>query len=839
MRGTNRALVLLVGMVVALGCGDLQSSKSVFHTETVGPEGKTVVFETLTIVVPAGAVDNDVEISIASTDDHPSGNVGPAYEVTTTAKLLQPVTLVFAVDKSLVGQDVKFEELALAWVGEDGKWTPLDGAVASAGSGAAGTVSGSTTHLSTWGVLPNPVFPPPPCEEGCDDEDPCTVDSCDKDGNCSNVPKDCDDANPCTEDSCGKDGNCSNAPMDCDDGDPCTDDKCVGDAGCVHTPIPDCCSNVGYFSDWKVPGDTCWDPPKHYCSEGASEAFTVACTENLSLCCVYADSCVPCGWTTDCDFCPMEGGDEWEYQYCGPPGGVCAAAPVPLPAFSSPECPPPHSNQDEPICLDEVTPEKKPMGQSCQSDDECETGQCVDIGGPGMICTAECLEECPPPFVCQGVEVPGGDLVFVCVPPCTPDCAGKECGDDGCGGSCGECVPYEVCSAGTCTQVTSCPEAVECSLWCWPTWGWECMSDYCGGGLPPAEYAQAEKVIECLSGLCPIGSDSGTEECVQDALVAGCAEAWAQCLGCEPDCAGKACGPDGCGGKCGQCDTGVCGADGQCHLFCEPACEPQGKCGPDGCGTWCGSCPENQGVACSDQGACEPCTPSCEGKACGPDGCRGWCDLCPVGQTCSHETGQCVPACTCQGTPCFADGFESGTVDGWSVDGDVQVVPNLGATPAPEGSYMALVGNGISAQHEGGTIERGFCIPADAKWLKMAFAFYSEEFKEWCGSVFQDAVEVTLTDGEQTVTVLDFSIDDVCPASECNGCGTLFGELAQSDVAFDQGDVWSTAWQKLAFPLPPGLAGKPVTLKISVTDKGDSIYISVLALDAIEFSAAE
>jgi len=28
---------------------------------------------------------------------------------------------------------------------------------------------------------------------------------------------------------------------------------------------------------------------------------------------------------------------------------------------------------------------------------------------------------------------------------CTPNCNGKECGDDGCGGSCGECTGYESC----------------------------------------------------------------------------------------------------------------------------------------------------------------------------------------------------------------------------------------------------------------------------------------------------------------------------------------------------------------------------------------------------------
>ena len=35
---------------------------------------------------------------------------------------------------------------------------------------------------------------------------------------------------------------------------------------------------------------------------------------------------------------------------------------------------------------------------------------------------------------------------------CTPDCTGKECGDDGCGGSCGTCPAPAICTGGTCTS---------------------------------------------------------------------------------------------------------------------------------------------------------------------------------------------------------------------------------------------------------------------------------------------------------------------------------------------------------------------------------------------------
>jgi hypothetical protein len=34
-----------------------------------------------------------------------------------------------------------------------------------------------------------------------------------------------------------------------------------------------------------------------------------------------------------------------------------------------------------------------------------------------------------------------------CLPPCAPDCTGKLCGDDGCGGSCGRCATGEGCAS--------------------------------------------------------------------------------------------------------------------------------------------------------------------------------------------------------------------------------------------------------------------------------------------------------------------------------------------------------------------------------------------------------
>ena len=41
-----------------------------------------------------------------------------------------------------------------------------------------------------------------------------------------------------------------------------------------------------------------------------------------------------------------------------------------------------------------------------------------------------------------------------CESTCTPDCTGRECGDDGCGGSCGTCSGAEICNVtGQCVPV--------------------------------------------------------------------------------------------------------------------------------------------------------------------------------------------------------------------------------------------------------------------------------------------------------------------------------------------------------------------------------------------------
>lgn len=79
------------------------------------------------------------------------------------------------------------------------------------------------------------------CQDGtpldCDDDNPCTDDSCDSATGCVNEPNTdaCEDGNDCTTNDTCVDGECAGgAQPNCDDDDACTIDTCELLAGCVN-----------------------------------------------------------------------------------------------------------------------------------------------------------------------------------------------------------------------------------------------------------------------------------------------------------------------------------------------------------------------------------------------------------------------------------------------------------------------------------------------------------------------------------------------------------------------------------------------------------------------------
>lgn len=208
--------------------------------------------------------------------------------------------------------------------------------------------------------------------------------------------------------------------------------------------------------------------------------------------------------------------------------------------------------------------------------------------------------ECGPSETCDERE-------GVCV-ACTPQCGERACGDDGCGGSCGDCE-----------------EGLECNgaFRCGPP------------GCVPA-------TCDELGLACGEGDD-------------GCG-AMIDCGGC-PD--GETCGG---GGTPGACGTGGC--ENACTSEGATQCEGDGvvRCvvGTGGCLAWSSATPCTNGLVCS-AGVCrsscvdecpEAQQRTCDGsgyKVCGnhdSDSCREWGPrrACGAGTTCSN--GQCLSTCT-------------------------------------------------------------------------------------------------------------------------------------------------------------------------------------------------
>jgi hypothetical protein len=177
-----------------------------------------------------------------------------------------------------------------------------------------------------------------------------------------------------------------------------------------------------------------------------------------------------------------------------------------------------------------------------------------------------CLERLYEPCTGLGVCDP---LQGKCLGGCTPDCNNKLCGDDGCGGTCGTCPANFTCTAGQCNQV------------CVPSClGKECGSDGCGGlcgqCVAPGTCSDAglcSKKGSCF-GVCDHSfSDWGCfcdEQCIGygDCCADICESCplLSHCDPCTPDCSGRECGSNGCGGSCGPCPEGeTCSDAGLCQ----------------------------------------------------------------------------------------------------------------------------------------------------------------------------------------------------------------------------------------------------------------------------------
>lgn len=231
---------------------------------------------------------------------------------------------------------------------------------------------------------------------------------------------------------------------------------------------------------------------------------------------------------------------------------------------------------------------------------------------------------------------------------CQPQCEDKDCGEDGCDGTCGACEAGYDCSDNICVGdcVWLCDD-FDC--------GTAGLADECGCGTCDEGY-ECETAAGTCTADCP--ALCGTKECGQAGLSQEC-----NCGTCSDnyDCA---------------IESGMCAAD--CPALCGPA-----TCGAAGIVDECpcGSCPEN--YAC-EQGTCTAnCGAICGSLDCGTAGEEDECDcgqcndddICTqdfcTDNTCPYEEVTCDDGVECTADICDSIGGCSSTLneDSCLIDG--------------------------------------------------------------------------------------------------------------------------------------------------------------------------
>ncbi|MFH1530846.1 MAG: DUF4159 domain-containing protein [Pseudomonadota bacterium] len=450
----------------------------------------------------------------------------------------------------------------------------------------------------------------------CDDGAPCTVgDHCEA-GVCVATPKDCDDDNPCTDDSCDPDGECQQLDNDdwCNDGDPCTTDdqcqagacqgdlttcECETDADCGKLEDGDLCNGTLYCDTGVLP-QVCKVDPGSVIACPDPEGVDAPCLK--SSCDPVSGECGVVEWhegfpCEEGDLCSV--GDLCEKGTCLP--GVAANCNDGNPCTDD-SCDPATG------CVQIPNIDPCEDGDVCTVGDVCLDGECahgVDLDcDDGNVCTDD---SCDPATGCTHV-------------PNTGSC------DDG-----NACTEKDVCAGGMCLG----PDDTNCDD------GNLCTNDSCN---PLSGCAHLDNTAPCNDGdactegdACAGGACLGTSEkscddgnvCTEDSCdpVTGCAH-------------GPNAAPCTDGNLCTEgdiCDQGVCTPGAPMD------CEDGDVCTTDSCHPFTGCVHANNAAPCDDGDACT------SGDTCSQGDCVGQTQGCDDGNPCTDDS--CDPAIGCVHIP--------------------------------------------------------------------------------------------------------------------------------------------------------------------------------------------
>ncbi len=515
---------------------------------------------------------------------------------------------------------------------------------------------------------------------GCDDDNPCTDDSCDPKSGClhpdSKTP--CSDGDPCTVGDACKDAACKpTGPKVCDDGDACTTDSCnAKDGSCGSKPIIGCGENCLTPKDCKDDGDVCTD---WACTGGkCAVTFTTAACDDTSAC-TSGDTCTkgvckgksfdtpgntfcddgnPCSDDT-CD--PSQGCKHAANTKPCTDGAICTAGDV----CKDMACVPgKQSSCDDgnactfDLCDTKTGCQHQQQGMACSDGDACTVGDGCVQGS----CVAGKLIDCADgnPCTFDACQAGTGACAHTPAPGCGVPCAdSKGCVDTG-----DPCANLG-CVDGTC-QVTETGAGCDDGNACTSNDG--CLGGQCrgkGGNCDDGNACTADACnpkVGCAHGNATGLCEDGNLCTVQDACTDGACKAGPsqQCADGNP-CTQDACDPKiGClfaaaNGSCSDgdgCTTGDACKGGVCLPSGVTSCDDGDACTADSCLSAKGTCVhtkvEGCGAPCQTAQDCKddgnPCTATvCSAGACGLAATASPCDdgdACTSGDAC--EGGACL-----------------------------------------------------------------------------------------------------------------------------------------------------------------------------------------------------
>ena len=174
----------------------------------------------------------------------------------------------------------------------------------------------------------------------------------------------------------------------------------------------------------------------------------------------------------------------------------------------------------------------------------------------------------------------------------------------------------------------------------------------------------------------------------------------------------------------------------------------------------------------------------------------------------------------------FNGSFEIGDLSEWSKAGTCSSLEKLGTLVPQHRKRMGYTSTGPSGDQVAATLEQIFTIQPGVTTIpiKFEYNFVTEEYPEWVGTIFDDALRITLTAPDGTETVL--------ATESVNGSSfTMYTDSPAIDFPGGDNTVGQTGWKPASATIP--VTQGSGTYKIKITDAGDDIYDSVILIDNI------